>query len=118
MPAGTCSAPDVVPGQQRLDVRARGERGDDLAEDIHVCAEVLEDLFQVLLLFVGALEVCLLVLLGNDEHVHHEAVSHSVEDALADCLLQAIQAARQVLDFNGSVASQQPRRDKRFLDLR
>ena len=81
------SAVDVVPGQQRFDVWAWGERWNDVAEDVHVSAEILEDLFQVLLLFVGALEIGVLVLLRDDEHVHHEAVPHSVEDALADGLL-------------------------------
>ena len=87
------SFPNVVPGQQCLDVWSGRERWNDVAEDVHVGAEVLEDLFQVFLLFVGTLQIGVLVLLRDDKHVHHEAVSHPIEDALADGLLQAIEAA-------------------------
>ena len=95
------SAFNVVPGQQRFDIRPWGERWNDVAEDVHVGAEVLENLFQILLLFVGTLQIGVLVLLRDYKHVHHEAVSHPIKNALADGLLQAIQAARQVFDLDG-----------------
>ena len=95
------SASNVVPGQQSLDVWPRCERWDDVAKDVHVRAEVLEDFLQVLFFFIGTLEISRLLLLGDDEDIHPDAVPHPVKNALAYGLLQPIQAARQVLDFNG-----------------
>ena len=86
------SAADVVPGQQRLDIWPWGERWNDVAEGVLVGTEILEDFFQVLLFFVGTLYISLFVLLGDDEDIHHKAVPHPVKNALAYCLLQAVQA--------------------------
>ena len=55
-------------------------------------------IFQVLLLF-KTLQISLLVLFRDDEHVHYKAVPHSIEDALADGLLQAIRP--QIFDLDG-----------------
>ena len=55
VPVGSFSGFDIIPSQQRLDVWSGRKRWNDVAEDVHLGAEVLEDLFQVFVLFVCAL---------------------------------------------------------------
>ena len=85
-----------------FDVGTGVEGWNEVAEDIHISGEVLQYLLQVFLLVIGAFEVDVLVLLVDDEEVHHKSVADPVEDALTDCLLQSVEVVGEKLDLNGN----------------
>ena len=92
---------DVVVFQAGFDVWSWGEGRHDVTKDVALGADVFENFLQVLLFAVGCLEVDVLVLLGNHEDVDDEAVTDSIEDALPNAFLDAVEPVVDEFQLDG-----------------